>query len=305
MSTRLAILLTAAILLLPTLLSAAEPSPLVTGALPGSALVGGSGRLFILTPDGKIAWEHKAALVHDAWMLPTGNILYADGQSVTEITPDHKVVFQFKPELQQGGGAYACQRLPNGNTLIGENSTGRVLEVDKAGKILFQLQTTPATKGAHQNLRMVRKLENGNYLVCHSGSNLVKEYTPDGQVVFEIKTPNLAFAAIRTPANTTLVSTLDHIYEYDASGKVVWQFANTDLPGIVITNMTGMHLLSNGNLAVGCYSAYKDGAGAGLFEITRDRRLIWRYTNPHADSSMMAVQRLSDDSKLLPGNCIR
>jgi hypothetical protein len=154
-------------------------------------------------------------------------------------------------------------------------------------------------------MRMVRKLDNGNYLVCHSGSNLVKEYTPDGKVVLEIKTPNLAFAAIRTPANTTLVSTLDHIYEYDASGKVVWQFANTDLPGIVITNMTGMHLLSNGNLVVGCYAAYKDAAGTGLFEITRNRQVVWRYADPHADSSMMAVQRLSADSKLLPGKCNR
>jgi hypothetical protein len=164
---RFVILLTAVILLLPGLSPAAEPSPLITGALPGNVLVGGSGRLFILTPDGKIAWQHKAALVHDAWMLPTGNILYADGQSVTEVTVDHKVVFQYKSQEQQGGGAYACQRLPNGNTLIGENSTGRILEVDPAGKILFQLQTTPATRGAHHNMRMVSKLDNGNYLAGH------------------------------------------------------------------------------------------------------------------------------------------
>ena len=46
----------------------------------------------------------EVALVHDAWMLPSGNILYADG-GVTEVTPDHKVVFQYKSEVSKGGGA--------------------------------------------------------------------------------------------------------------------------------------------------------------------------------------------------------
>jgi hypothetical protein len=278
---------------------------LVTGKLPGNVLVGGSNRVFILNPVGKVIWEHQTGLAHDAWMLGSGNLLYADGGTVTEITPEKKVVFQYKSTDQRGGGTYACQRLDNGNTVIGENSTGRVLELDKDGKIVFELKTSPATPGAHHNMRMVRKLENGNYLVCHSGSHLVKEYAPDGRVVLEIKTPNLAFAAIRTDANTTLVSNLDHIYEYDAAGKVVWEIAARDIAGATVTNMTGMHLLSDGNIAAGCYAAYKGGEGTGLLEITRDRKIVWRYSNPKADSSMMAIQRLDAESKPLSGKCRR
>lgn len=294
------LLLLLASILLCVLTRADEPASTVTGKLPGRVLVGGSGRLFLLAPDGKVTWEHKAALVHDAWMLPNGNVLYADG-SVTEVTPDHKVVFQFKSEESHGGGAYSCQRLANGNTVIGENSLGRVLEVDPAGKIIFQMPTSPATRGAHHNMRMVRKLAGGNYLVCHSGAHVVKEYAPDGKVALEIKTPNLAFAAIRTPAGTTLVSTLDHLYEYDASGRVLWQFANTDVPDVKITNMTGMHLLDDGGVVIGCYSAYKGGGGTGVFQVGRDRQLAWRYANPKADGSMMAVQRLGDDGRPLAG----
>ena len=110
---------------------------------------------------------------------------------------------------------------------------------------------------------------------------------------------------MRTRQGTTLVSTLDHLYEYDGAGKVVWQFANTDLPGTVVTNMTGFHLLPNGNVAVGCYRAYSGRAGTALFEITRDRRLVWRYANPDGDASMMAIQFLDERSRPLPGRCLR
>ncbi len=286
------------------LVAAAAQQPVV-GKLPGNVLAGGVNRVFVLSSEGKVLWEHKAGLVHDAWMLGNGNVLYADGQSVTEVTPGGEVVFQYKAKEQRGGGTYSCQRLENGNTVIGENSTGRVLEVDKDGKVVFELQAVPATKGAHHNLRMVRKLENGNYLVCQSGSRLVKEYRPDGKVVLEIKTPNLAFAAIRTDANTTLVSSLSHLYEYDAAGKVVWELAAKDIAGATVMNMTGMHLLADGDIAVGCYAAYKNGEGTGLFAITRDRKLVWRYADAKADSSLMAIQCLDADSKPLSGKCRR
>ena len=273
----------------------------VSGEAGGQLLAAGDRRVMILADDGAVAWEHPTALTHDAWMLGNGNVLFADGATVTEVTPDHKVVFQYKSPEQKGGGTFSCQRLDNGNTLIGENSTGKVLEVNPDGKVVFELQTSPAALGAHHNMRMVRKLQNGNYLVCHSGAHLVKEYTPKGGVVLELKTPNLAFAAIRTAKGTTLVSTLDKLIEFDAAGKVVWEFANTDIPGVKITNMTGLHLLPNGNIVTGCYRAYEKGEGTGLLEITRDKKLVWRLSNPKLAGTMMAVQKLDAGGKAMAG----
>jgi outer membrane protein assembly factor BamB len=276
-------------------------TPLITGTMEGRTLVGGSGRVMILGPAGEILWEQKTALTHDAWMLPTGNVLYADGASVTEVTPEKKVVFQHK-----AGNPYSCQRLANGNTMVAENATGKVLEVDPTDKEVFSLQISPVKPGDHHNMRMARKLENGNYLVCHSGPHIVKEYTPKGEVVLEIKEDNIAFAAIRTPQNTTLVSSLGHIREYDAKGTKIWEFTNSDVPEAKINAMTGMQLLANGNIAVGCYSSYnKQGEGSGLFEITREKKLVWRYSNPKADGSTMAIQRLDKDGKPLAGPSLR
>ena len=84
------------------------------------------------------------------------------------------------------------------------------------------------------------------------------------------------------------------VTEYAPDKSVVWQFKKTDLPGVFIMNITGFQLLPNGNILIGCYSAYtKDGKGIGMFEITRDKKCVWRYISPKfRDRSMMGVQKL-------------
>ncbi len=258
----------------------------------------GSGRVLLFSPQGEVVWEHAAGAIHDAWLLPNGNVLFADG-NVTEVTRDHKVVFEYKPENQKGGGAYSCQRLANGNTVVGENASGRVVEVDKEGKIVFSMMTRFGNTDDHHHLRMVRKLSNGNYLVSHSQGNIVREYKPDGATAWEKPTKGLSFAAVRLANGNTLASSLDQVTEYDKDGNEVWEFKKTDLPGVLIQNMTGIHVLPNGNIVIGCYSAYtKEGEGTGMFEITRDKKLVWRYVSPgRRDTSMMGVQKLVEGAE--------
>jgi hypothetical protein len=265
----------------------------VEGKLDAQVLATGSGRVLLLSPQGEVVWEHKAGNIHDAWLLPSGNVLFADG-NITEVTRDHKLVFEYKPENQKGGGAYSCQRLANGNTVIGENASGRVVEVDKDGKPVVAFKTDYGKTDDHHRLRMVRKLANGNYLVAHSQGNVVREYRPDGSTAWERATKGLAFAAVRLANGNTLVSSLNQLTEYDAKGNEVWEFKKDDLPGVTIQNMTGIQVLPNGNIVTGCYSAYtKEGAGTGLVEITRDKKLVWRYVSPGLrDKSMMGVHKV-------------
>jgi len=276
---------TIAVLLLAAGIAAGQDAgkQLVFGTLETRVLSTGSRKIRIMDPAGKILWSCKAANAHDCWMLPNGNILFADGQ-IKEIDPKtDKIVWQYKPAKTKGGGAYSCQRLPGGVTLVGENSTGRVLEVDKAGKIVFEMPVKPYRPGNHHNMRMVRKLANGNYLVCHSG----------------------ALAAVRLPNGNTLVSHITRITEFDPKGKVVWTFSKTDLPDLAIGAMCGIHVLPSGNIAVGVYGAYKGGKGNGLFEITRQHKVVWRYSDPKADRQMMSVQVLDKQGKCLPGQTLR
>lgn len=266
----------------------------IEGKLDAQVLATGSGRVLLLSPQGEVVWEHPAGNVHDAWLLPGGNVLFADG-NITEVTRDHRVVFQYKPENQKGGGAYACQRLANGHTVVGENASGRVVELDRDGKAVVAFKTNYGGTDDHHHLRMVRKLANGNYLVAHSKSNVVREYRPDGSTAWERTTKGLAFAAVRLDSGNTLVSTLDQITEYDAAGREVWELKKGDLSGVPVQNMTGFQVLPGGNLVVGCYSAYaKDGSGTGMFEVTRDKKLVWRYVSPgRRDKSMMGVHKVA------------
>jgi hypothetical protein len=128
----------------------------------------------------------------------------------------------------------------------------------------------------------------------------VKEYDSKGGVVWEVTVPgSLAFAALRTATNTTLVSCLDRVIEFDAAGRTVWECRTDELPVPGVRNLTGICLLNNGHVVAGCYQAYTAGQGCGLLEISRDKQVAWRYVNPKADHTMMAVQMLSPEGALL------
>jgi len=283
--------------------TAAAQDGKIHGELKGQIVATGAGRIMIIDQQGKTVWQCKGGNCHDAWMLPNGNVLFADGK-VTEINPkDNKVVFQYTPKINKGGGAYACQRLANGNTLIGANAEGKILEVDKDGKIVFELQTKPCKVGNHHNLRMVRKLKNGNYLACHSGAKLVREYTPKGEIVLELKADAIAFSAVRLSNGNTMVGHINQVTEFDPKGKRVWEFKSKEAEGVQIGMMTGIHVQPNGNVVIGIYSAKKGDDGAGTLEITRDKKVVWRYVGK--DRAMMGVQLLTADGKVLPGDTLR
>jgi len=300
----LALIITASVLTAAPKTNSLEHA-IMTGNPSGNILATGSRRVILMNPEGKVLWQHKGSNVSDCWMLPNGHILFSDNQ-ITEIDPkSDKVVFSYQSPIKKGGGVFGCQPLKNGNILAGENSTGKILELTREGKVDFELQLPLYKPGNHQNLRMVRKLDNGNYLVCHSGKHLVREYTPKGKVVFEVKVGNIAYSAIRLDNGNTLVGHMNQITEFDPKGEIVWQFSDKEIDGLKIGSMCGIHVQANGNLAIGVYSAYKKGGEAALFEITRDKKIVWKYSNPKSDNSMMSLQILDSKSKPLPGKLLR
>lgn len=255
-------------------------------------LVTGSRRVVWFSPDFSVKWEYPAGNISDVQLLENGNILFADGR-VIEVTPKKDIVFRYEPP-EGKEGSFTCRRLENGNTLIGENYSGKVMELAQDGSVAFVLQTQFTTSDQHHRMRYVRKLKNGNYLVNHSGDHLVREYTPDGSIVWEQKVPNIAFASERLDNGNTLISSLDQITEYVPDGKIVWEFKTSEFPDLFIKNMTGFHRRSNGNLVVGCYAAYDaEGRGVGMFELTSDKQLLWSYPKPadgrKVDTNMMGV----------------
>ena len=279
--------------------SAVKP---IYGTLKGQVLATGGRRMLLLDNTGKILWKHKGGNCSDIWMLKNGNVLLADN-NVVEVDPKtDKVVWSYKPAMQKGGGTFACQRLENGNTMVGENSAGRIVEVDPKGKIVFELKLPDCQSGSHNNLRHVRKLANGNYLAAYKAKAMVREYTPKGKVVFEVKVKPIAFSAVRLPNGNTVVGHINNVTEFDPKGKQVWQFDRKEIKDVKIGMICGIHVLPSGNIVMGIYGANTSKDGASLLEITRKKKLVWRYPG---DKHMMGVQLLDEKGKPLAGPALR
>ncbi|MEI8371783.1 MAG: aryl-sulfate sulfotransferase [Planctomycetota bacterium] len=253
------------------------------------------GKVFLVSALGKVEWEYPAPSCDDLWVLGNGNLLFVTGHGVKEVTRDKKVVFDYSSKSE----IYACQRLPNGNTFIGECNAARLLEVDPSGKIVKQVRLLPAGKdGGHTYMRNARQLPNGHYLVAHFGQHVVKEYDAEGKVVMEIHAPGGPHSVIRLPNGNTLIASGDmrqqaNVSEVDKTGKTVWQVTNNELPGISLKFMTGLQRLPNGNTVMTNWLGHGQlGKAPHVIEVTPDKKVVWTFADHKTMKTISSIQIL-------------
>lgn len=262
----------------------------------------------IVDGDGKTIWKYPRS-TRDGWVLPNGNILLAvskdkdyPGGAVVEVTREAKTVFEWKGTQSEVNTA---QAVANGNIMLTEaGAKPRLLEINRAGKIVVEVPLACQNTNHHMETRMARKLANGNYLVPQLLDKVVREYDPTGKIVWETATPNWAFTAIRLPNGNTLINcTYGNVsIEVNRDGKTVWQLSNDDLPEKLIKDACGGQRLPNGNTVVCAY-----GIGAKrtkLLEVTRDKKVVWTYTDdsPHG---IHEVQILDTNGKAIESTPMR
>jgi hypothetical protein len=251
------------------------------------------GMVCVVSEDDKLVWQYPAENCNDIWVLPGGNLLFNTGHGVKEVTREKKIVFSYNSKSE----IYACQRLSNGNTFIGECNSGRLLEVNPDGKIVKTIKLLPdSTDGGHAFMRNARKLDNGNYLVAHYGLDKVCEYDSIGKLVMEIPITGGPHSVIRLPNGNTFIACSDHngeprVVEADKSGAIVWQLSKNELPGIELKFMTGMQCLPNGNLLLTNWLGHNQfGKAPHAFEITRDKKVVWVFSNNSFLKTMSSIQ---------------
>ncbi len=256
-------------------------------------------KLFIVGADGKVEWEYTdAGACSDVWGLPNGNVLFSTGHGVKEVSPDKKTVFEYKSASE----VYACQRLANGNTFVGECNAGCLREIAPDGKtIVKEVRLLPAGKnGGHSYIRNARVLTNGHYLVAHYGEGVVREYDGAGKGVRCIPAPGGPHSAAQLANGNVLIATGDHkcpegprVFEVDPSGKTVWELKDGDLPGIKFAFMTGFHRLQNGNTVISNWLGHKKfGTSPHLAEVTPDKRVAWTFADHQTVKTISSVQIL-------------
>lgn len=253
-------------------------------------------RVYLVDKKGNIEWEYETGSCNDIWVLPNGNLLFNTGNGVLEVTRDKEVVFDYQSE----GEVYACHRLENGDTFIGECSSGRLLEVDPAGEIVKEITILKeGEKGGHAYMRNARKLANGHYLTAHYGMQVVREWDADGNLIRVIAAPGGAHSAIRLPNGNTLISCGDQtkaptVFEVDENDQIVWQVKHDELPGISLKFMTGLQRLPNGNTVMSNWVGHNQfGQAPHIIEVTPDKKVVWTF-NDHVHMKTVSSVQLLD-----------
>lgn len=262
----------------------------------------GKGKLAIVSTDGEVEWDMKWGGIHDIHVLPNGHIMVQERmRKIVEIDPkSKKIVWSYNAANSNGNKGkrievHAFQPLENGRIMIAESGAGRIIEIDRAGKIHHEIKLKVKRSDAHRDTRLVRKLQNGNYLVCHEGDGVLREYNgKTGDVTWEFPVPlfgkprkgghgpeafgNQLFAAVRLKNGNTLIATGNghSVLEVTPAKKIVWQIHQNDLPNITLAWVTTLEVLPNGNYVIGnCHAGPKNPL---LIEIEpKSKKVVWTF----------------------------
>lgn len=264
-------------------------------------LVANTGRVAVVAADGTLERDIKSGGLHDASLLPNGNLLYQSSWTkVTELSSEGKVVWEYDSATSNGNAGkplevHACQRLENGLTMIAESGVGRIIEVDREGKLQHEIKLVRDRVSKHSDTRLVRSTPAGTYLVAHEADGKVREYNREGKVVWEFEVPlfgkkpagghgpeafgNHLFSVVRLANGNTLIGTGNghSVLEVNPKGEIVWKVEQDDLPGIKLAWVTRVERLPNGNTRFGNCHAGPDMPLS--IEVDPSKKVVWSYSD--------------------------
>ncbi|MDZ4852668.1 MAG: PQQ-binding-like beta-propeller repeat protein [Pirellulaceae bacterium] len=276
-------------------------------------------RIAIIDEVGNTEWEMKIGPLHDLHMLDNGHVLLQTSWThIAEIDPKSgKTIWEYDASTSHGNRGkklevHAFQRLGNGNTMIVESGTSRILEVDVHGKVVHEVALKVTSPHPHRDTRLVRKLESGNYLVCQEGEGIVREYSSQGEIAWEYAVPlfdrspapghgvegfgNQCFSALRLENGNTLIATGNghQVIEITPDRKIVWQLQSKDLKGIELAWVTTLQQLPSGNIVIGnCHAGNNN---PQIIEVDREKNVVWKFQDfEQFGNALTNTQILSTD----------
>jgi len=74
--------------------------------------------------------------------------------------------------------------------------------------------------------------------------------------------------------------------------QIAWQFSAQDAPELNITWVSSIQQLPNGHLIAGNFLRGQEGHGAHVFEVTRDKKIVWKWADHSLIKSLTTVRVL-------------
>jgi hypothetical protein len=255
-----------------------EPPPAVQTGTPRRVIAADASTktLAAIGTDGRVEWRMPCGAIHDLHLLPDGHLLYQDGWTrIVELDAARRPVWEY--DAKANGNAdrpvevHAFQRLPDGTTMIVESGPARIIEVNRAGAVVQTIPLTVDSPSAHSDTRNARKTPAGTYLVAHEKDGVVREYDATGKVVWDFDVP-IACGERRRGHGP------------DACGDQVYSAVR----------------LASGNTLIGT------GNGHGVLEVSPAREIVWQIGQRDLPGVMLAwvtqVERRPNGTTILV-NC--
>lgn len=225
------------------------------------ALAKWEGNVVVVDKKGKVVADHQnIATVWGVQLLPNGHFLAAQlTGGVVEYDAAGKKCWSYPKKLQQ---ALRAQRLVNGNTVIVDGQK-RILEVDPKGALVWSYEATSscAVRLLNGNVVLVnlatnklveinpagkeltswdvpthcyglQRLANGNTLVSTRTGDRLIEYDAKGKVFKETKVAASPNDVLRLADGTTILGNFQGARAIDAAGKPLWQIKAQIVGGI-------------------------------------------------------------------------
>lgn len=267
-----------------------------------------TGKIALVSAEGKVEWEVSYKHPQDCWMLPNGHILFCHVSGAIEMTRAKEIVWEYKAEPKTE--VHACQPLPDGRVLIVEAGPSRIIEVDRTGRIAKEIKLTvpaPPIK-VHNQFRGTRKTKEGHYLVSRKGEQRVEELDGNGKSLRTFAVPGDVHEIIPLPNRHLLISCGDghKVIEVDANEKIVWELNENELPGHPLRLMAGMQRLPNGNTVFCNYLGHGHlGEQPHVFELTRDKKIVWSFADHVNFKTVNQIQLLDVKGDVTKGEILR
>ncbi len=230
-------------------------------------------------PSGRVLWTKPNKRGHDVQSLPGGHALFTIGpdKTVQEVDGQGNVVWSYSDGLEH---PLAAQRLPNGNTLIGDAKLGKVIEVTPGKKIVW---TYSSPDIANMRMRNSRRTPAGTTLIAVEAVAKIIEVDTSGKIIWQWQAPNgenrRAYQALRLPNGHTMISISDpgEVVEVDQAGKVVRSIAGAK-QDIQFGWASGMAVFEDGNWLISDYTGRRlvevDPKGKVVNEMRHSERTI-------------------------------
>jgi len=207
-------------------------------------------------------------------------------------------------EYRNSMGPLNPSRLANGNTLINETLSDRVIEVSPAGEIVWEYTEVVYPTDSE-------RLENGNTLIADKVNKRIVEVTPDKEIAWEYLGGGQELTALygvrHLPNDNVLIvdqgnmqdsASQARIIEVTPDKEVIWEYSGPAMEFIFPT--LGERLANGNTLIAECTGMFK-GKDAPVREVTPDKEIAWEYSE--GLTCVAFVQRLATGNTLICAQC--